>query len=85
MSQREPFWAIDAYEVIVRLETDPDDGLRSAAALERLERYGRNVLATPHRTPATTIRHWMDKWRHDLTVDAILAQPSDTQPLESSH
>jgi len=25
-----------------------------------------------HRTPASTIRRWMGKWRHDLTVDDIL-------------
>lgn len=28
-------------------------------------------LAT-HRVPAMTIRHWMDKWRYDLTVEDIL-------------
>ncbi|GAA5505792.1 hypothetical protein Rcae01_01239 [Novipirellula caenicola] len=26
-----------------------------------------------HRVPAATIRHWMSHWRHDLTVDQILA------------
>lgn len=25
-----------------------------------------------HRVPAATIRDWMDKWRHDLTVQQIL-------------
>ncbi len=25
-----------------------------------------------HRTPASTIRHWMDSWRHDITVQDIL-------------
>jgi hypothetical protein len=25
-----------------------------------------------HRVPAATIRRWMSKWRHDLTVDEIL-------------
>lgn len=25
-----------------------------------------------HRVPASTIHDWMDKWRHDLTVDDIL-------------
>ena len=25
-----------------------------------------------HRVPASTIRHWMSRWRHDLTVDDIL-------------
>jgi len=25
-----------------------------------------------HRVPASTIRNWMDKWRHDLTVEDIL-------------
>ncbi len=25
-----------------------------------------------HRVPAPTIRRWMDKWKHDLTVDEIL-------------
>ena len=55
MSEREPFWAIDADEVIRRLETDPDEGLRSAVATERLERYGWNVLATVRRTRWYTV------------------------------
>ena len=25
-----------------------------------------------HRVPAATIRHWMRRWRYDLTVEAIL-------------
>jgi len=25
-----------------------------------------------HRVPVATIRHWMDKWKHDLTVEDIL-------------
>lgn len=25
-----------------------------------------------HRTPAKTIRRWMQRWRHDLTLDSIL-------------
>ena len=25
-----------------------------------------------HRVPASTIRHWMRNWRHDLTVEQIL-------------
>ena len=25
-----------------------------------------------HRVPAATIRHWMNRWRHDLTVEEIL-------------
>jgi hypothetical protein len=25
-----------------------------------------------HRVPAKTIRHWMARWRHDLTIDDIL-------------
>ena len=28
-----------------------------------------------HRVPASAIRSWMQHWRHDLTVDQILAQP----------
>ena len=27
-----------------------------------------------HRVPVETIRLWMDKWRHDLTIEQILAQ-----------
>lgn len=30
-----------------------------------------------HRVPATTIRDWMDKWKHDLTVEEILQYKSD--------
>lgn len=26
-----------------------------------------------HRMPSATIRHWMSRWRHDLTVEEILA------------
>lgn len=25
-----------------------------------------------HRVPAATIRHWMNRWRHDLTIEDIL-------------
>ena len=25
-----------------------------------------------HRVPASTIRNWMDHWKHDLTVEDIL-------------
>ena len=28
-----------------------------------------------HRVPASAIRSWMQHWRHDLTVEQILAQP----------
>jgi hypothetical protein len=27
-----------------------------------------------HRVPRDTIRHWMSRWRHDLTVEDILAE-----------
>ena len=27
---------------------------------------------TTHRVPAKTIRHWMDHWKYDLTIDDIL-------------
>ncbi|HQX51737.1 MAG TPA: AAA family ATPase [Planctomycetaceae bacterium] len=27
-----------------------------------------------HRVPSATIRHWMSRWRHDLTVEQILNQ-----------
>lgn len=29
-----------------------------------------------HRTPAATIRHWMQSWRVDLTVEEILTAPA---------
>lgn len=32
-----------------------------------------------HRTPVATIRRWMNKWRHDVTVDAILHCQSTKQ------
>jgi hypothetical protein len=35
---------------------------------EQLARRNRQA----HRTPVATIRRWMKKWRHDITVDAIL-------------
>ncbi len=31
-----------------------------------------------HRVPASTIRHWMDKWRHDLTIEEVLDYLSET-------
>jgi hypothetical protein len=36
--------------------------------VERLARRNRET----HRTPVATIRRWMSKWRHDITVDDIL-------------
>ncbi len=30
-----------------------------------------------HRVPSSTIRHWMDNWRHDVTVEKILACGSE--------
>jgi hypothetical protein len=41
-----------------------------AAQLAELSRYS-------HRVPASTIRSWMDSWRHDLTVEDILRFPGD--------
>jgi len=35
---------------------------------ERLAKMNRST----HRTPASLIRRWMDKWRHDLTIDDIV-------------
>ena len=33
-----------------------------------------------HRVPASTIRHWMSRWRYDLTVEEILnLEPASTQ------
>lgn len=41
---------------------------------------------TGHRVPASTIRDWMDKWRHDLTVDDILNyRRDDSRPKPRSH
>ena len=70
MSEREPFWTIDADEVIRRLETDPDDGLRSAVATARLERCDGNVLATLQRTPWYT-----DMAQSGLRTLAIARRP----------
>jgi len=36
-----------------------------------------DLSRSTHRVPVATIRHWMDKWRYDLTVQDILEyQPS---------
>ncbi|MFO7901413.1 MAG: hypothetical protein R6U98_02035, partial [Pirellulaceae bacterium] len=33
-----------------------------------------------HRVPSATIKHWMDRWQHDLSVEDILAyQPRPQQ------
>ncbi len=38
-----------------------------------------------HRTPATTIRRWMQKWRHDLTIEEILAfKPKSPDSAENA-
>jgi predicted kinase len=42
---------------------------------ERLARRNRET----HRTPVATIRRWMKKWRHDITVDDILHFQSPKQ------
>ncbi len=40
---------------------------------------------TTHRTPAKTIRRWMQNWRSDVTVDAILNYATQvSQPMVSA-
>ena len=42
---------------------------------EVLEVWAKELSArsrATHRVPAETIRNWMDKWRHDLTIEEII-------------
>jgi len=54
--------------VLLKYKEYVDDKLFDAWA-ERLSVATRDS----HRVPAATIRHWMASWRHDLTIEAILA------------
>jgi hypothetical protein len=42
------------------------------ASLDQWAQRLAEVSRATHRVPAITIRHWMDSWRHDLTVEEIL-------------
>ena len=50
-------------------------------AEEVFDRWARQLADSTragHRVPSETIRSWMRHWRYDLTVEDILACPSDS-------
>lgn len=49
---------------------------REHVAPELLDAWAKRLADSTrdgHRVPASKIRHWMNHWRHDLTVEEILA------------
>ncbi|NND97610.1 MAG: AAA family ATPase [Pirellulaceae bacterium] len=60
-----PWWT--ELRVLLKYKEHIDDELLDAWA-KKLADSTRNG----HRVPSATIRHWMSRWRHDLTIDDIL-------------
>lgn len=54
--------------VLLKYKSHVDDKLLDAWANQLAD-----ATRDTHRVPAATIRHWMSRWRHDLTVQEILA------------
>jgi len=75
-----PWW--QELRVLLKYKQHLDDTLFDAWA-KRLADATRDT----HRVPAATIRHWMSRWRHDLTVQEILdyeepaRRPGDAAPI----
>ena len=61
-----PWW--QELRVLLKYKHHVDDKLFDTWA-ERLAAATRDT----HRVPVATIRHWMASWRHDVTVEAIVA------------
>ncbi len=65
--------AVDhGYEV--RLQEPESEWWQEIRVLLKYKKVTREILYETHRVPVETIRHWMDKWRHDLTIEQILGQ-----------
>lgn len=60
-----PWW--HELRVLLKYKQYVDDKLFDAWAKQLAD-----ATRDTHRVPAATIRHWMSRWRHDLTVDEIL-------------
>ena len=60
-----PWW--QELRVLLKYRRYVDDRLFDAWAQKLAE-----ATLDTHRVRASTIRHWMSRWRHDLTVDEIL-------------
>ncbi len=54
--------------VLLKYKQHVDDKLFDAWAKQLSD-----ATQDAHRVPAATIRHWMSRWKHDLTVEEILA------------
>lgn len=60
-----PWW--QELRVLLKYKQHVDGKLFDAWAAKLAE-----ATRGTHRVPAATIRHWMSRWRHDLTIEAIL-------------
>ncbi len=82
-SQRDARFAVDHGFTVELAEPDSEWWLEIRVLLKYKE-HTRPVLyrwadrlaemsRSTHRVPASTIRDWMDKWKHDLTVEDVLS------------
>jgi len=60
-----PWWL--ELRVLLKYKQFVDDKLMDAWAKKLAD-----ATRDTHRVPTATIRHWMSRWRHDITVDEIL-------------
>ncbi len=60
-----PWW--QELRILLKYKQFVDDQLFDAWARKLAD-----ATRDSHRVPASTIRHWMSRWRHDLTVADIL-------------
>jgi Ca2+-transporting ATPase len=67
-----PSWhAMEAADVLVRLEVDPVEGLSAAQVVERVDRYGPNRLAEAPQRPRWKL--FLDQFRSGIVVILIVA------------
>jgi hypothetical protein len=65
-----PWW--QELRVLLKYKRYVDDALFDTWA-KRLADSTRDT----HRVPSATIRHWMSRWRYDLTMEEILGLPNE--------
>ena len=69
-----PWW--QELRVLLKYKQYVDDKLFDAWA-QKLADATRDT----HRVPSATIRHWMKRWRHDVTIEEILNyKPTTNRP-----
>ncbi|MBW7884199.1 MAG: HAD-IC family P-type ATPase, partial [Caldilineaceae bacterium] len=66
-----PFYRLPAAEVAARLESDPKQGLASAEAAARLERYGPNELQA--KVPTPKWRRFLEQFNNPLVILLLVA------------